>query len=308
MSRPLRKRVRDGLVYRLAQMMCFMGRLTPRPIGYAAAETLGSIGYALAGRERRKTKLNLELALGDELSGKELRRIARGMFVHYGKVGYEVSRLAKLSKEKIREQIDLEGLEVVEEAVRDGRGVIAATGHIGNWEMMGAAVSLLGLPVNVIARRLSNLRLNEMVIGLRERIGIRTIMRESTDSAKQILRALKRGELLALLIDQDVRVEGCFVEFFGRPAFTPTGAAALAQRTGALLVAASIQRLDEGRHLVRALPVEIARNGDAERAIITATAEVTAHFERWIRERPEQWCWNHDRWRRSAEAAGAAGS
>ncbi|HUX07496.1 MAG TPA: lysophospholipid acyltransferase family protein [Acidobacteriota bacterium] len=305
MARPLHKRLRDGLVYRLSQLMCFLGRITPRPVGYAAAETLGAIGYALAAGERRKTLRNLQSALGEELSAKQLRRIARGMFVHYAKVGYEVSRLAKLSKEKIRELIDFEGLEAVEQAVRDGRGVIAATGHIGNWEMMGAAVSRLGLPVNVIARRINNERLNQLVIGLRDRIGIRTIMRESGNSAKQLLRALRRGELLALLIDQDVRVDGCFVDFFGRPAFTPTGAAALAQRTGALLVAASIQRLDDGRHLVRAVPVEISRNADAERAIITATAEVTAHFERWIRERPEQWCWNHDRWRRAAEAESA---
>jgi KDO2-lipid IV(A) lauroyltransferase len=300
--RPIRKRMRDWLVYRLALVMRLLGRVAPRSIGYAAADTFGSIGWLLARRERAKAIRNLRSALGGELSENEIRRIARGMFLHYAKVGYEVTRLAKLSRKQIEQWVEFEGLEAATEAIRSGRGVIAATGHIGNWELMGAAVSRLGLPVNVIARRLYNPRLNDLVIGIRAEAGVKTILRESGDSAKRILRCLRNGELLALLIDQDIKVEGCFVDFFGRPAYTPTGAAALAHRTGALLLAASIQRLDGGRHLVRAVPVEIDRQGDPEHAIIAATAEITARLEGWIRERPEQWCWNHERWRHSPGA------
>jgi KDO2-lipid IV(A) lauroyltransferase len=307
LSRPLHKRIRDRLVFWLARMMRFLGGITPPSIGYAAAEALGSLGWLLAKRERAKAMRNLKLAFGSELGDRELRRIVRGMFAHYSKIGYEVTRLAKLSRKQVERWVEFEGLELAEEAIRSSRGVIAATGHIGNWELMGAAVARLGVPMNVIARRLYNPRLNDFVIDIREKAGVKTILRESDDSAKRILRCLRNGELLALLIDQDIRVEGCFVDFFGRPAFTPTGAAALAHRTGALLLAASIQRLEGGRHLVRAVPVEIDRQSDPEHAIIAATAEITARLEGWIRERPEQWCWNHDRWRRSAEAGGKSG-
>ena len=109
--------------------------------------------------------------------------------------------------------------------------------------------------------------------------------------------------MLALLIDQDTKVDGCFVPFFGRPAYTPTGAATLALRTGSLLVAAAIHRTGKNRHFARAVPIEVSKEIDSERAITEATAKVTSQLESWIRERPEQWCWNHDRWRRKPDQA-----
>ena len=295
--------MRDTLVYWVSRLFLLVGRFIPLPICYAIAEALGSAAWLLARGEREKTLRNLRLGLGSEKSEEELRAIGRGMFVHYAKVAFEVTRVGRLKPEKVKRLVEFDGLEEVEAAIREGRGVIAATGHIGNWELMGAGVSALGVPLHVIARRIKIERVNDLVIRLRQRAGVTTIMREAPDSAKKMLRALKRGEVLALLIDQDVRVEGAFVPFFGMPAHTPIGAAALAKRTGALLVAVAIQRTESGRHLVRALPVEIADSGDGERDIIEATAAATAHFERWIRERPEQWCWNHDRWRRAGEGA-----
>jgi len=303
--RPFYKRLRDWLVYLSARAFLFIGAWLPQPVGYAIAEALGSAAWFLARREREKTLRNVYRGLGGELSREELRAIARGMFIHYAKVAYEVTRFRRMTPEWIRSHLEFEGLELVTEAVKAGRGVIVATGHIGNWELMGAAVSALGVPTNVIARRINHPRINDLVVRLRETSGVRTILREARDSAKLMLRALRRGELLALLIDQDVRVEGAYVDFFGMPAHTPTGAAALAKRTGSLFVAASIQRIAPGRHLVRAVPIEIADDEDPERAIIEATAEATAQFERWIRERPQQWCWNHDRWRRTRESQAA---
>jgi len=283
--RPFYKRLRDWLVYLSARAFLFIGAWLPQPVGYAIAEALGSAAWFLARREREKTLRNVYRGLGGELSREELRAIARGMFIHYAKVAYEVTRFRRMTPEWIRSHLE--------------------TGHIGNWELMGAAVSALGVPTNVIARRINHPRINDLVVRLRETSGVRTILREARDSAKLMLRALRRGELLALLIDQDVRVEGAYVDFFGMPAHTPTGAAALAKRTGSLFVAASIQRIAPGRHLVRAVPIEIADDEDPERAIIEATAEATAQFERWIRERPQQWCWNHDRWRRTRESQAA---
>ena len=289
-KRSRHKRLRDWFIYR------------------ALGGCLGALAYLCARGEREKTMRNLRLALGSEQSEEELESIARGMFAHFGRMAFEVIRLPRLSRRRVEKAVTFDGLEPVRRAIEAGRGVVVATGHIGNWELMGAAVARLGIPLNVIARRIYDGRLNDLALRLRERMGVKTILRESPESAKQILRCLRRGEMLALLIDQDIRVEGEFVPFFGMPAHTPTGAAALALRTGALLVAASAQRLDDGRHMVRAVPIVLVENnlldhneldagGDRDRVIIEATARATAQLERWIRERPEQWSWNHDRWR-----------
>lgn len=296
-TRPYLKRLRDWLVFRLARLLLFLGRHIPVSIGYALGEVLGSAAFVLAKGEREKALKNLRIGLGEDLSERELQIVARGMFAHFGRVLFEVLRVPRLSREEVKSCIRFEGLGYVNDALEEGRGVVVATGHIGNWELFGAAASILGMPLNVIAREIKDPRLNELLVRLRRRAGVVTILRESSNSAKEILRCLRRGELLALLIDQDIKVEGAFVPFFDRPAFTPIGAAALAHRTNALFLAAAIHRLGPGRHVVRVAPIEFSAELDRYRAIIDATARATAQLEKWIRERPEQWAWNHERWR-----------
>lgn len=295
------KRFRDWLIYQTARGLLAVGGILPAWIGYTKGWITGNLAYLFAGRERRKMLSNLQKAFGDEKSPKELKRIARKTFIHFGVLLFEILKIPRMTPGRVKKSMTFEGLELIQRTIASGRGVVIATGHIGNWELMGAAAAQLGIPVNVIARRINDARLNDLVIGLRAKAGIRTIMRESPDSAKQILRCLKRGEMLALLIDQDLRADGVFVPFFGRQAYTPVGAAALAQRAGALFAAAAVQRLGPGRHLVRAQEIEIDVGSDRDHAIIDATARATAQLECWIREMPHQWAWNHDRWRTRPE-------
>ncbi len=103
--------------------------------------------------------------------------------------------------------------------------------------------------------------------------------------------------MLALLIDQDIKAEGAFVDFFGRKAFTPTGAAILARKTGAVLAAAAVQRLSPGHHMIRVKEIEFTSADDENHVIIEATQRVTSQLEQWIRQYPEQWVWIHKRWK-----------
>jgi KDO2-lipid IV(A) lauroyltransferase len=96
-----------------------------------------------------------------------------------------------------------------------------------------------------------------------------------------------------MLIDQDTRVEGVWVPFFGRPAFTPVGAAKISLRMGAATVPTFIERLDDGTHLARFLPPLDLPDDETE-----ATALMTRSIEDQVRRRPEQWVWMHRRWRR----------
>lgn len=296
------KRFRNWLVYQVARFLLAVGRIIPQWLGHILGTLFGWLAYCFAGRLRRQALRNLTTGLGQEKSERELKRLARRMFIHLGRILFEVLKIPCLTIEKVKKKIVIEDMDLVLKSIKEGRGVVIATGHIGNWEIMGAAAALLGIPVNVIVRRINDPRLNDLVTKLRRSTNINPILRESANSAKQILRALKRAEMLALLIDQDIKADGAFVPFFGRLAYTPIGAAALAQRTGALFAAAAVQRTGIGKHLIRVKEIEISDSGDREHDIIKATAAATAQFEAWIRECPEQWSWIHDRWHTRPES------
>ena len=291
------KRFRDWMIYILSRGLFAAGRIIPAKFGAMKGSLLGSLAFRFSKRERRKAVKNIRMAFGESISEKESRVVARESFRHFGKVLFEVLKIRNLNRKTIEKKFVFEGLDVVTEAIKSKRGIVVATGHIGNWELMGAAAAQLGVPVNVIARQINDNRLNDLVIKLRADAGVKTIVRESAESAKMMLRSLKRGEMLALLIDQDLKTEGVFVPFFGRDAWTPVGAAALAYRSGAVFAAASVHRLEDGKHLVRVKAIDIDDELERDHAIIDATGRATKQLEQWIREKPEQWAWFHDRWK-----------
>ena len=145
----------------------------------------------------------------------------------------------------------------------------------------------------VVARALEESGLNELLVAFRRRFGTETLERGAPGAARRLLRVLRAGGALGMLIDQDTRVEGVWVPFFGRPAFTPVGAAKIALRQGAAVVPAFIERLADGTHLARIHPPL-----DLPADEVEATALMTQAIEEQIRRVPEQWVWMHRRWRR----------
>ena len=189
--------------------------------------------------------------------------------------------------------VQLSGWERVEAARIARRPILVLTGHCGNWELLAAALNAHGLGMAVVARQLDDPGLQEMLLALRARFGTRTIVRGTPGAARLLLSSLRSGSALGMLIDQDTRVDGVFVPFFGRPAYTPVGAAELALRFDAVVLPTFIERLDDGTHRAEIGP-ELALPLDAT----AATAAMTAAIEAQIRRVPEQWVWLHRRWRR----------
>jgi len=187
-------------------------------------------------------------------------------------------------------------METVLQARARGKGLIAVTGHLGNWELIPVYFSLKGIPVNVIARRLNDPRLDRLVVGYREKRGIRNIDRDL--GARTAFRCLRRGEALGVLIDQDTRVESVFVDFMGRQASTPVGPAALAMRTGAPVVPVATYRDRDGRHIIEVgAPIELAAEGTERELLRENTERLSKAVEKYILCHPEQWVWIHERWK-----------
>jgi KDO2-lipid IV(A) lauroyltransferase len=187
-------------------------------------------------------------------------------------------------------------LEALEAALAEGRGVVMVAGHLGNWEMGGAALAARGLPVDAVVQVQRNPRFDEDLRRARERLGIRIMSKQSAPRA--VLQSLREGHLAALVADQNVVRGGVFVDFFGTPAATARGPAVFALRTGAPLWAGVALKIDGGRgYRVMVRPVSIPLTGDQEEDVRRLTRAHLSILESWIEEAPEQYFWLHKRWK-----------
>jgi KDO2-lipid IV(A) lauroyltransferase len=225
------------------------------------------------------------------------RKILHDSFRHVGREGLATFLLSGLSKEEILARTEVEGLEGLQEAIALGKGVILATGHFGNWEIGGAGLAVRGIPLDIIVQHQRNPLFDIDLNRNRTRLGLRMIMRG--EAPKETLRALRKGRVVGIAVDQNRRRDGVFVDFFGKKAATARGAAVFALRTGAPLFMAVCPRLEGkiARYRWSIEPVEFVATGDMEEDVLRLTQAYTEHLEREIRRTPEQYLWQHRRWK-----------
>jgi Kdo2-lipid IVA lauroyltransferase/acyltransferase len=290
---PAHRAFRAGLLYRAVVAVSAVARHLPLGLARAIGIALASVGWLVLRRDRRRALEQLALAFPDWTPRARLT-IARRMFHHLGRTLMEVLWLPNLDSATRDRTTAVEGLERARTLVREGRGMVAYTGHCGNWEWLACCVASYGLPLTVLQRERNESEVNDFITDLRARFGIMTIDRGSTAAAREMLRSLKRPGFLAFLIDQNIRAESAKVPFFGRPTLTPIGPARLAIRAEAPVVGIFIERRDDGTFLICFdAPIETTRDDDP----IALTARMTARIEAQIRRNPEQWVWMHERWR-----------
>ncbi len=175
--------------------------------------------------------------------------------------------------------------------------MVAVSGHVGHWELFGWALVRLGLPLHVIAREGVDSRLGGLAEAFRAKGGVHSILRGAPGSAMAMLRALRRGDMLGFLVDQDTRVQSVCVPFFGTLASTARAPADLTLRTGACSVVGFLQRRADGRYQLSGAEVDVPHTGDAEADVVELTARYSAAIEAAVRRTPEQWVWMHQRWK-----------
>jgi KDO2-lipid IV(A) lauroyltransferase len=278
----------------LAVLTSTIGRL-PWRASQGVGRAIGGLCWTLSRRDRRRTLDHLALAF-PEMPAAERRRLGRDCFRHLGEVLGECLHLFHRDCAFVGSIVEVRGWEEIETVRREGRPLVLFTGHCGNWELLGATVNCRGLEMAVVARPLDEPRQQRMLAGLRQRFGTPTIARGSDGAVRQLLATLRRGGALGMLIDQDTKVDGVWVPFFGRPAFTPVGAAKIALKQRAAVIPVFIERVAGGRHLITFQP-PLDLSADPQEA----TAQMTEKIEEQVRRRPEQWVWMHRRWRRQPD-------
>jgi KDO2-lipid IV(A) lauroyltransferase len=201
------------------------------------------------------------------------------------------------SAERVLERTTVVGFEAFREAAGSGTGLLLLTGHLGNWEIGGAAIAARGVPFDVVGKGMSNRGFQADLFASRERFGMRVI--EMGDAAREASRSLRQGRVVALLGDQHAHVGGVTLPFFGRAASTTRGPALLVAGTGAAVWVAFALR-DPGsaqRYTVTFEPLRFTPTERPEEDVATLMGSYSRVLEEAIRAAPEQYFWQHRRWK-----------
>jgi KDO2-lipid IV(A) lauroyltransferase len=267
----------------------------PRSAVLAAGGAAGRLLFWLDGRHRRIALRNLAVAFGRERTEAERRGLAFRSFRNIGRVVFDTIWMSRAPRTKVLALVELEGRSHLVEALAGGRGALVFTAHFGNWEVGCGPISDIA-PFGVVARTLDNRLIDRNLVRMRGRLGASVL--NKFGASRRILKALRRNEVVGILIDQNVlRREAVFVDFFGKPAATTPGLAAFHLQTGAPLVPLFVESLSRGRYRLKLLrPLAFAPSADRAGDVLKITQICTKMIEEEIRRRPEDWLWVHKRW------------
>jgi KDO2-lipid IV(A) lauroyltransferase len=273
----------------------------PRKTAMSFFKTLGWLGFHLVQSEKNKTIRHLKLVFKDKYSETEIRNMAKEVFLNLARNMTDAFRISTLNSTSIDKIVQAKGLEKIDNALKKNKGIIAITGHAGNWELLGAYLAFKGYPLNVIGAPIYDPRLDEMVVKNRTASGAGYIARGN--ATKGILRALRNKEMIGILMDQDsTRNEGVFIDFMGFEAFTPVGPVALALKTGAPVLPIMIHIRENDCHQIEVFDeVELTTTGNREKDLVTNTQKCSGVLEQFILKHPTQWVWMHERWKTKRE-------
>ena len=290
----------DALILNAIRVARFFMGVLPVSVSMAAARGLGRLVY-LTSKRRSTAYKNLRMVFAGQKTRREMKRIARGSMENLAMSGMDLLRIPSMTRAYVEKHILIEGAEKFKPYFERGQGIIFLTGHFGSWELLNIAGGLMGYPMVALARIQKHPRSDAYLNSLRASKGSQVIHKGMP--VREILRALRRGQIVGILSDQDGGKTGTFVNFFGRLSSTPSGAATFALRTGAAIFPAFITREKNHHHRIEvegplALPDPSLSPEEGESFLLQQFADA---LEKKIRLAPEQWLWAHRRWKSSPD-------
>ena len=275
----------------LSRLVC----LLPYACVVRLGRALGFLYWYIAPKQRRRGIRQMKERLG--LSQDEAVAVMRRLCGNLGQTFLEIMFTPKLDAQRIAQLVEIENRQYLEEAVARGNGVVFLTAHIGNWEWLGAALSMTGFPMTSVIKRQPNDQHTRLLNEYRERVGIEIFAR-GTAELVGAAKAMKKGKILGFLADQDAGVDGIFLDFFGKPASTPLGPAVFARKFKAPVMPVFIVHKPDysGHRVLIYPPLEYENTGDEKDNLRQLTLKMTQLLEEVIREHPDEWIWFQKRW------------
>jgi KDO2-lipid IV(A) lauroyltransferase len=300
-SQPYLKRAKNTLIYLAVRALVAVLGFLPLPLLGVLGKALGLLGLWLVPKERAKTLRHLRAAFPN-LKEPEIQRLAVGSWANLGRNALEMVGWSRWPHARVASLVArVQGWEHAEAALRRGKGILGVTAHLGHWELL-AAYTGYRTPIAIVAKSLYDPRLDRLVTAFRARWGGPVIPRGG--ALRGILKALSENRVIGVLMDQDTGDDGVFVPFFKREAWTQSGPARIAAKTGAALVPFFLVRGRDGRFELHVEP-EIRVPGEGEAAIHETVRRYTETIEGYVRTYPDQWVWMHERWRTRREDRGS---
>ena len=243
------------LRYYLFELLRFIVRFIPLRLAYRIAAGLSAVTYLFSRRSKANYRANLAHILsfqGEDPrspSGqRKIKALTRQNFRNFSYYLIDFFRFSRFDLPQLKALVEVEGRHNLQRAFQPKRGVIGVTAHVGNWELGGMVLSLLGYPVHAIALSHQNTKINRLFVNQRALAGMSVI--PVGRAVLKSLRALKKNQMVVILGDRDVTERGVEVEFFGSPAHIPRGPAALAVRSGAEIFFGYFVRISFDRYRV----------------------------------------------------------
>ena len=244
---------------------------------------------------------NLDLAFGETKTKEEKLEIAKKCYYNFAKyLGINFILNQNTTKQKILEQVVFKNEHFLLDAIKSGRPIIVTTAHFGQWEIFGLAVAAHFGPSSVLGRKLDSSVMDKILRANRAQFDVELIDKDG--GAKDILKALKAGRIVGILVDQNTAPkDGIKVQFFGKDVLHTPAASVLAQKTNALIINAFIYQKGENlNEICFEEPIDIS-TFDKEDAVQKATQMQCSACEEMVRARPEEYFWFHQRFKRFYE-------
>lgn len=261
----------------------------PRPAGYFVSRIVADTSYLLARNHRNGVTANIKHALGPYHRDAKLQYTVRNVFRNTAKNYFDLLSLPRLNPHEVNGRLRLYGWHHIEEALKRDKGVIIASAHLGNMDVGAQVLAARAGKMTILIEAINPPRVHRLAISLRQRNSL-TLLPVAFSGLKGAIKALQRGEMVALACDRIIYGKGLMCNFLGEDAFMPVGAVDLAMRTGATLIPAFTVREGWDRYCFYfEPPVDIPNSLGKEEILRKKTQEVIAIMERYIRQHPEQW-------------------
>lgn len=263
--------------------------ILPSRIGYPIFSLIGSLAYLLAKPARAAVESNLGRVLGPGADQARLKATARRVFQNAAKNYFDLFRLPRLASAQVEKILTIHNWDRLEQSLAMGRGLILATAHFGNFDLVGQVLAGRSFRVTALAEPLQPPQLFRLVTALRNSQGL-CFEPVGPAALRSVLRALRRGEIVGLACDRDLQGNGLNVPFFGEETRLPAGAIFLALKTGSPIVPAFVVR--ERNNTFTAYVEEPITFGEAETEddlVLAGARRMASLLEKYIGRYPDQW-------------------
>ena len=291
-------------LYLGAELLILVAWIIPLCVLRALAHPFGLLIYWILPKERKRVEKHLKYAYENELSDAELNKIAKGVFINVTTVAFEFLKMFHKKTEKLLSLVefapeDRDRLYNLYESEGNPSGILLSTGHFTNWDLLGAVLQAHHKNLLAVARRIYYPQFDKLMMRLRNHVGFQTVYRD--ESARPILKALKSGMMVGILVDQDVdSIPGIHVNFFGKPAYSTVAIARFAMMTKSPIISIFLVR-EKGKYKVHLGKPHYAKENlskeEEPEEIRRLTQICQSEIEEHIRKYPDQWVWMHNRWK-----------